>query len=135
MSVTYYLSKRIRVKDLKEKNYQIIDNRGNEGQYPIVIKKGDSDSWLGVDSHHCRISDNIDDTEFYRLEGHMFIGGIGIMFQIADDFNLKFMDDEEFEYLYFREKHDFTKEDEDKLFNERCDEYMNNMLEKFKNNE
>ena len=57
------------------------------------------------------------------------------MFQIADDFNLKFMNDEEFEDLYFREEHDFTKEDEEKLFNERCDEYMNNMLEKFKNNE
>lgn len=135
MSVTYYLNKKIRVKDLKEKNYQIIDNRNNEDQYPIVIKKGDSDSWLAVDNYHCKISDNIDETEFYRLEGNMSIGGIGIMFQIADDFNLKFMNDEEFEDLYFREEHDFTKEDEEKLFNERCDEYMNNMLEKFKNNE
>ena len=135
MSVTYYLNKRIRVKDLKEKGYEVIDNRKNERGYPIVIKKGDSESGLAVDGFHCKISDNIDDTEFYRLEGKMFIGGIDIMFQIADDFDLKFMNDEEFEYLYFREKHDFTKEDEEKLFNERCDEYMNNMLEKFKNNE
>ena len=135
MSVTYYLNKRIRVKDLKEKGYEIIDNRKNEREYPIVIKKGDSDSWLGVDNYHCKISDNIDETEFYRLEGNMFIGGIDIMFEIADDFNLKFMNDDCFEIMYFREKHDFTKEDEEKLFNERCDEYMNNMLEKFKSNE
>ena len=135
MSITYYINKRIRVKDLKEKNYQIIDNRKNEGEYPIVIKKGDSDSWLGVDNYHCKISDNIDDTEFYRLEGCMSFGGIGIMFQIADDFNLKFMNDEEFELMYFRENHDFTKEDEEKLFNERCDGYMNYVLERCKNNE
>lgn len=135
MSVTYYLNKRIRVKDLKEKGYEIIDNRGNEGEYPIVIKKGDSDSWLAVDNYHCKISDNIDDTEFYRLEGHLFIGGLNIMFQIADDLDLKFMNDEEFDDLYFREKHDFTKEDKDKLFDERCDEYMNYMLKKFESNE
>lgn len=135
MSVTYYLNKRIRVKDLKEKGYEIIDNRGNEGEYPIVIKKGDSDSWLAVDNYHCKISDNIDDTEFYRLEGRLSIGGLNIMFQIADDLDLKFMNDEEFDDLYFREKHDFTKEDKDKLFDERCDEYMNYMLKKFESNE
>ena len=130
MSVTYYLNKKLKVKDLKEKGYEVIDNRGNEGEYPIVIKKGNSDSWLGVDNYHCKISDDIDETKFYRLEGNMFIGGLGIMFQIADDFNLKFMSDEEFEDLYFREEHDFTKEDEDKLFNERCDKYMNQFLKK-----
>lgn len=130
MSVTYYLNKKLRVKDLKEKGYKVIDNRNNEGEYPIVIKKGDSDSWLAVDNYHCKISDNIDDTKFYRLEGNMFRGGLGIMFQIADDFNLKFMNDEEFEDLYFREEHDFEKEDEEELFNERCTKCMNEYLSK-----
>ena len=128
MSVTYYLNKKLRVKDLKEKGYDVMDNRNKEGEYPIVIKE--KENWLAIDANHAIITDNIDDTEFYRLEGSMFKGGLGIMFEIADDFNLRFMNDEYFENLYFREKHDFTKENESELFNERCTECMNEYLSK-----
>lgn len=125
MSVTYYINKKLKVRDLKEKGYEITDNRENEEEYPIIIKHKDAgDSWLGIEGWHTIIADDINDTEFYRLEGSMFTGGIGIMFKLAEDFGIKFMDDGEFEMLYYREKHNFKEEDEDKLFNERCDEYM-----------
>lgn len=126
MSVTYYLNKHLRVKDLKEKGYNVIDNREHENEYPIAIEDGDS--FVCIDGYHAKIKENIDDTEFYRLEGKMFTGGLGIVFKIADDFDLKFMSDEEFEELYYREEHDFRKEDEIKLFNEKCDKYMSRFL-------
>lgn len=123
--VTYYLNKRLRVEDLKEKGYEITDNRNDKKLFPIGIDKDGFAGWLAIDGYHTEINDNIDDTVFYRLEGSGFIGGIDLMFEIAEDFDLKFMNDEEFELLYFYEKHDFEKEDEDKLFNDRCDAYMN----------
>lgn len=122
MSVTYYINKKLRVRDLQEKGYEITDNRENEEQYPIIIKHKDAgDSWLGIEDW----DDDINNTEFYRLEGKMFTGGIGIMFKLAEDFGIKFMDDDFFDTLYFREEHNFKEEDEMKLFNERCEEYMN----------
>lgn len=127
MSVTYFLNKRLKVKDLKDKGYNVIDNRGNGHQYyPIGIKDGESA--VCIDGYYTSIKENIDDTEFYRLEGKMFTGGLDIVFKIADDFDLKFMSDEEFEELYYREEHDFEKEDEDKLFDEKCDKYMSRFL-------
>lgn len=125
MSVTYYINKKLRVRDLQEKGYEITDNRENEEEYPIIIKHKDAgDSWLGIEDW----DDDINDTEFYRLEGSMLTGGIAIMFKLAEDFGIKFMDDGKFEVLYYREKHNFNEEDEMKLFNERCDEYMNKYM-------
>lgn len=127
MSVTYFINRKMRVKDLKEKGYEIIDNRENVGQYPIVIKHKDAeDCWLGIGEWTTTINDDIDETEFYRLESHH--RGIPLMFQMAEDFDIKFMDDEEFEILYYRENHNFNEEDEDKLFDERCEKYMNLFL-------
>jgi hypothetical protein len=123
MSVTYYINKKLRVRGLQEKGYEITDNRENEEEYPIIIKHKDAgDSWLGIDEI---VADDINDTEFYRLEGKMFTGGIAVMFKLAEDFGIKFMDDDFFDTLYFREEHNFKEEDEMKLFNERCDSYMN----------
>ena len=120
--VSYYMNKAIKVADLKEKGYEVIDNRGKKGEFPVIIKK--EDSWLAIDESNFK---NIDDVVFYRLEGRGFAGGLDIMLDIAEDFDLKFMNDEEYELLYFYEKHDFEKEDEEKLFEERCDAYMNDI--------
>lgn len=126
MSVTYYINKKLRVRDLKEKGYEITDNRENEEEYPIIIEHKDAgDSWLGIEDWDTFIPDDINDTELYRFEGKMVYGGIDIMFKLAEDFGIKFMNDEFFETLYFREEHNFKEEDEMKLFNERCDEFMN----------
>ena len=112
--VSYYLNKCLRVEDLKEKGYKITDNRNDKKLFPIGIDKDGFAGWLAIDGYHTEINDNIDDTVFYRLEGSGFIGGIDLMLEIAEDFDLKFMNDEEFELLYFYEKHDFEKEDEGK---------------------
>lgn len=118
--VSYYMNKAIKVADLKEKGYEVIDNRGKKGEFPVIIKK--EDSWLAIDESNFK---NIDDVVFYRLEGSGFIGGIDLMFEIAEDFDLKFMNDEEYEILFFREEHNESEEEMNKIFEERCDAYMN----------
>lgn len=123
--VTYYLNKRLRVEDLKEKGYEITDNRNDKKLFPIGIKKDGFDDWLAIDGFNAEIKDNIDDTVFYRLEGSGFIGGIDLMFEIAEDFDLKFINDEEYEILFFREEHNESEEEMNKIFEERCDAYMN----------
>lgn len=120
--ISYYMNKAIKVADLKEKGYEVIDNRGKKGEFPVIIKK--EDSWLAIDESNFK---NIDDVVFYRLEGRGFAGGLDIMLEIAEDFDLKFMNDEEYEILFFREEHNESEEEMNKIFEERCDAYMNSM--------
>ena len=118
--ISYYMNKAIKVADLKEKGYEVIDNRGKKGEFPVIIKK--EDSWLAIDESNFK---NIDDVVFYRLEGRGFAGGLDIMLDIAEDFDLKFLNDEEYEILFFREEHNESEEEMNKIFEERCDVYMN----------
>lgn len=111
MSVHYSLNKKIKIKDLKAKGFEI-ETSNKADEYPIIIgshnyyKKG---SWVGVLYLHKY--NNIDDVETSELEGHT---GYAVIKEICDVFGCKFLTDTYIDDVIYAEgKEHITEEDFD----------------------
>jgi hypothetical protein len=90
MSVHYSLNKPIKIKDLKEKGYKVETHEEAKGYLVTVgsdkyYKEG---SWVGL--LDVKQDDDLNNTETQELEGHT---GFAVIYQICEDFNVKFITD------------------------------------------
>lgn len=90
MSVHYSLNKPIKIKDLKEKGYNV-ETHEEERSYPVTVESDkyyDKGSWVGL--LDVKPDDDLNNTETQELEGHT---GFAVIYQICEDFNVKFITD------------------------------------------
>ena len=90
MSVHYTLSKPIKIKDLKEKGFKI-ETHEDPRSYLITIESDryyKEGSWVGT--LDIGQNDDLNNAETQELEGYT---GFSVIYQICEDFNVKFITD------------------------------------------
>lgn len=120
MSVHYSLNKPIKIKDLKEKGYKI-ETHEEARSYRVTVgsdKYYKEGSWVGLLDVK---QDDLDNTETQELEGHT---GFAVIYQICQDFNVKFITDTYIDNIILEAQKNGTKaEITDEDFNKCMKQY------------
>ena len=119
MSVHYTLSKPIKIKDLKEKGFKI-ETHEDPRSYLITIESDryyKEGSWVGT--LDIGQNDDLNNAETQELEGYT---GFSVIYQICEDFNVKFITDTYIDNIILEAykngtKAEITDEDFDKCMN------------------
>lgn len=129
MSVSYYLRKGVRLKDIKEKGFNVLEYP-NAGSYQIVIesktyytdKETGQGSWVGT--WDC-FTDDEGERMIANFEGHT---GFSIMWELHEKLGVDYITDNEKDELFYQaeEKGSHEIEITDELF----DNYMKKLEEK-----
>lgn len=131
MSVTYILNIPVKIRDLKENGFEVINN--GESYYQFIITDKDSDSSVGVLSLRSDKEDSTDDDlEITKLEGRFSHGGGVCMLKICDKLDRKFVTDEDIDELLMMANMEGEENKEDVILtNEMFDYRTNNFREYF----
>ena len=118
MSVTYYLNKRVRTKDLKEKGFDVKIGEDAGKYYSIIVesktyytdKETGNGAWIGIYKY---LEDEDGSLIFTEAEGHT---GIAVITEICEKFDAKYFTDDDLD-IFFHERNTDTlgKEDYDWL--------------------
>lgn len=131
MSVTYYLRKGVRLKDIKEKGFNVLEGE-DAGDYNIVIEsktyyvndKNGIGSWVGT--WDC-LTDDEGERIITKLEGHT---GFSIMWELHEKLGVDYITDNETDELFYQAEEKGSKEIE--LTDELFDNYMSGIEENMK---
>jgi len=101
MSVSYYLNKRVTLKDLKDIGLTVIDLRKEHPEYyysfGITNEIGDGVTVTGMHTDGSVCEDDYVTSEF---EGRFSTGGATVILEICDKLDRKFITDEDLEITY-----------------------------------
>jgi hypothetical protein len=133
MSVQYYLKKGVRLKDIKEKGFNVLVGE-DAGAYNVVIesktyytdKETGRGSWVG-DYHGGMHIDENGDIYFTKLEGHT---GFGVMWEMHEKLGIDYITDNEVDELIMEA--DKRGSNEIELNDELFDNYMRGIEENMK---
>lgn len=131
MSVQYYLKKGARLKDIKEKGFNVLEGE-DAGDYNIVIEsktyyvneETGSGSWAGTWDD---LTDDEGERIITKLEGHT---GFGVMWEMHEKLGIDYVTDNEIDELIMEA--DKRGSDEIELTDELFDNYMRGIEENMK---
>lgn len=99
---SYFFDKSFLLKDLKDKNFEIINT--DIDYSPFGIKKYGTCVWVVDDYIKGKRPKNDDEFVIDELEGHCWGGGLRIVVEICNKLGLKFITDEELQLAYSIDK-------------------------------
>lgn len=129
MSVSYYLRKGVRLKDIKEKGFTVLEGE-DAGSYQIVIesktyytdKETGQGSWVGT--WDC-FTDDEGERIITNFEGH---SGFSVMWELHEKLGVDYITDNEVDELIYQAEEKGS--DEIVLTDELFDNYMKKLEEK-----
>lgn len=128
MSVTYVLNIPIKIRELRENGFKVINMEDvKESAYSFMVEDSEYDSAVGVLRFYQDEENPLseDDITITRFEGRYSYGGGICMLRICDKLNRKFVTDEDIDNL-FREAEMEGKEDimiTDEMFEHRVNNF------------
>ncbi len=128
MSVTYVLNIPIKIRELRENGFKVINMEDvKESAYSFMVEDSEYDSAVGVLRFYQDEENPLseDDIIITRFEGRCSYGGGICMLRICDKLNRKFVTDEDIDNL-FREAEMEGKEDimiTDEMFEHRVNNF------------
>ena len=118
MSVQYALNKIVTIGDLKKIGLEIEDHREETHCYPFVVNNADG-SGVAINQVNTKDDDNVDNWEITEFEGKCSCGGAGVMLEICDKLDCKFITDEDIDDLIYTNQDEVT----DEMFENRTNKF------------
>ena len=118
MCVQYALNKIVTIGDLKKIGLEIEDHREKTHCHPFVVNN-DKGSGVAISLVNTKDDDNVDNWEITEFEGRFSHGGAGVMLEICDKLDCKFITDEDIDDLIYTNQDEVT----DEMFENRTNKF------------